>query len=445
MAWTAKSLRNGWKLTSGGADGSLGLRAFLHLRSIQPPAPVPYNRRMPERHPEEIRAYVGFDAQDEHNIQAVADQVRRHIPDIVRRFYEVLFQDPAAREVFTGGEPQIARQQAMLAQWLTELFTGPYDQHYFNIRFRIGLTHVRVDLPLRYMPLGMEIIWQELARVLRECDLPNCDGTLRSLHKLLTFDLTIMLESYQKSHSERIRNVEREAMEAKLVRAEHLAEIGQLAASLAHEIKNPLAGISGAIQVIAETMDDVHPHREIVRELLRQIDRLDATVNDLLLYARPAPPAPRAVKLDLLVQRVLVLLREEPEVRKARVELEFQDKEATLYADEKQMEQVLINLILNAAHASGDGAKIEIGARQTGNFTRLTIQDSGSGMKPDVLEKALEPFFTTKAKGTGLGLAICRRIVESHGGTIRLDSTVGQGTTVYVDLPLRPWKETLKS
>ena len=103
-------------------------------------------------------------------------------------------------------------------------------------------------------------------------------------------DLAVMLESYQESYAEQVRRSERSAVEEKLTRAEHLAEIGQLAASLAHEIKNPLAGISGAIQVFRDTMPHNNPHRPILTEILGQINRLDATVKDLLLYARPLPP-----------------------------------------------------------------------------------------------------------------------------------------------------------
>ena len=146
-------------------------------------------------------------------------------------------------------------------------------------------------------------------------------------------------------------------------------------------------------------------------------------------------PSLREIKLDALVQRVLTLLREEPALRTVRVEFSSRDGDAALVADEGQMEQLLINLILNAAHASEAGGVIQVSVRRKDGVSRITVKDRGHGMRPETLAKALEPFFTTKAKGTGLGLAICRRIVESHGGTIHLDSKVSQGTTVSVDLP----------
>lgn len=404
----------------------------------------PYNGGMPDALFDEMKSYVGFNKQDAADVAGLANEIRPRIPEIVGRFYEVLLQHPGARMIFAGGEAQIERQEELLSAWLYDIFNGVYGARYYQARCRIGAAHVRVGLPQRFMTLGMEIIWQQLAGVLRKSAVEDLDRKLEALHKLLTLDLTIMLQSYQESHIERIRTAERDALEAKLLRAEHLAEIGQLAASLAHEIKNPLAGISGAIQVLGDSIAENNPRRGIVQEILGQIARLDAIVKDLLLYARPSRPSAREVKLDTLVPRVLMLVREEPTVRRVHVDFEASNGEAVLYADEGQMEQLLLNLILNAAHASEEGASIRVEARPHGRFTRLLVRDSGHGMKPEVLAKALEPFFTTKARGTGLGLAICRRIVESHGGTIKLESEVGKGTTVCVDLPRGPRKGTAK-
>ncbi len=399
------------------------------------PAFRSYNRLMPGVLLAEIVSYVGFTEADAANLRGLGPVVKPRIPEVVRSFYEVLTQHPQARQIFRGGEAQILRQQELLSDWLRELFDLPLDDDYCRARFQIGSTHVQVGLPQRYMLMGMEIVWREICKVVRQGKIAEAEVKLGSLHKLMMIDLAIMVESYQASDAERVRNQERNAVAEQLVRAEHLAEIGQLAASLAHEIKNPLAGISGAIQIIGAGMSADDPHREIVHEILGQIDRLDATVRDLLMYARPSPPKARELKLDALVQRVLGLLRREPDVRRVKVEYAPNDGQSVLHADEAQIEQLLVNLILNAAHASPDGATIEVSAESLNFYTRLMIRDRGHGMRPDVLERSLEPFFTTKAKGTGLGLAICRRIAESHGGVITVDSKVGEGTTVCVELP----------
>ncbi len=392
----------------------------------------------------EIKSYIGFTSQEASDVESLASHVRPQIPGMVETFYDVLLSHPDARTSIGGGEAQLLRLKKQLAGWMYELFNGSYGHDYFESRFRVGATHVHVALPQRYMILGIEIIWQELLKSLRESGVEDLDRKLTALHKLLTIDLTVMLQSYQESYVERIRSAERDALEAKLTRAEHLAEIGQLAASLAHEIKNPLAGISGAIQVIGDSMGEDDPHRVIVNEILGQIARLDATVKDLLFYARPSRPTAREIKLDDLVSRVLMLVREEPTVRRVRIDFDAANADAALFADEGQIEQLLLNLILNAAHASDEGSVIHVEVLPNGRFTRLRVVDTGHGMKSEVLNRALEPFFTTKAKGTGLGLAICRRIVESHGGTISLASEVGKGTTVSIDLPGGPRGDSVK-
>jgi len=235
-----------------------------------------------------------------------------------------------------------------------------------------------------------------------------------------------------------VRATERSAVEEKLTRAEHLAEIGQLAASLAHEIKNPLAGISGAIQVMRDAMEPGNPHHPIVTEILGQIRRLDATVKDLLQYARPMPPRATRFRIGDAVTRVLTVLREEPALHGVSIEHDSAGGDTIVRADDAQIEQLLMNLLINAAHASNPGNTIRLEAERHGRFVRLRVADQGAGMTPAVRDQAFEAFFTTKAKGTGLGLSICRRIVEEHGGRIRLESEPGQGTIVTVDLPVEP-------
>ncbi|RME41101.1 MAG: hypothetical protein D6788_01950 [Planctomycetota bacterium] len=357
------------------------------------------------------------------------------IPEAVKHFYDELLKLDEARRVFTGGEEQMREQARLLTDWLTGLFRGPYDHSYYLDRRRVGEVHVRIGLPQHLMCLSIELIWQSLDEGFRSRSIPGLDEKLRSLHKLLMLELAVMLDSYKVKYSEQVRRIERSMMEEKLTRAEHLAEIGQLAASLAHEIKNPLAGISGAIQIIRENLGPDDPHREIVTEILGQIDRLDATVKDLLQYARPTPPEAKKVALGPLVERVLRVLKEAPPLRNVRIVYEGASPDAVVYADESQLEQLLMNLTLNAAQAVESGGVVELRVVPRNGAVELTVRDTGRGMSPDTRRRAFEPFFTTKAKGTGLGLPICRRIVEVHGGKIELDSETGRGTTVTVTLP----------
>src|SRR5262249_21997411 len=149
--------------------------------------------------------------------------------------------------------------------------------------------------------------------------LPNQSACLTALHKILDLELAIMNSTYAEDLISRMQAMERAQYEQKLSESEHLATIGRLAASLAHEIKNPLAGISGAMQVIGKESGEGHPHREVIQEVMYQIDRLDAAVRDLLVYARPKPPARTRQDLAELMERALILFRQEPNVRNVAI------------------------------------------------------------------------------------------------------------------------------
>jgi len=396
--------------------------------------PLAYNPRMQPAVYQDMFQYVGFLAADAANVIALREAVAPHFTEVTEKFYVALLMNPMARAIFTGGDQQIAHQRKLLTEWLSEVFGGAYGREYYEKRLRIGLTHLQVGLPQQYMCMGMQLIWQELERVIRRQNVLQQDQKLASLHKLLMLDLAVMLDSYTASYVEKTRNTERHAVEERLTQAEHLAEIGKLAASLAHEIKNPLAGISGAIQVIRDAMGPDDPKRSVIGEIISQIHRLDAAVRDLLLYARPTMPRKMEISLSDAVRRVLMVLAEEPALQRVIVQF-FDHENSSIIADGSQIEQLLLNLLINAGHASQDGGQVQVILEPSAEVVRLSIIDSGLGMTPEIRERAFEAFYTTKTRGTGLGLPICKRIVETHGGTIELKSAPGKGTTVHVYLP----------
>jgi len=387
---------------------------------------------------EELKRHIGFDEQDAANLRALAVTAEPLLEPILERFYRDILQHPGAQAILDEGAAQVTRLREKLAEWLRGLFCGSYDQAYWAGRTEIGRTHVRVGLPQHYVFVAMQLVWEEMERGIRQAGLADATAKLVSLHKLLVLELGLMLENYKAGYSEHIRQAEREAMQERLTEAEHLAQIGQLAASLAHEIKNPLAGISGAIQIIRDAMKPDEPHRHILDEVLRQVSRLDGTVKDLLVYARPKPPRFRKCNLDQLLARALQALREQPEIQRVRLEYVNSQRLPTIEADDNQLEQLLTNLLLNAAQASAKDGLVRLLGTPTPDGVRLVVEDHGHGMDQEVCRRATEPFFTTKAKGTGLGLPICRKIVETHGGRIAIRSAVGQGTVVSVDLPRQP-------
>ena len=239
------------------------------------------------------------------------------------------------------------------------------------------------------------------------------------------------------------REVERFHTE-QLIRAERLASIGELAASVAHEIKNPLAGISGAVQVLAEGFPAEDPRREVTTQILRQSERMDKTIRDLLNYAQPLQAEPYPVDVNETLERASFIALPNPARSKVRVRRDFAEGLPRTLADGKHLEQAFLNLILNAVQAMPGGGDLELrtalreeaeaaGGRR---FIEVVIADTGVGIPPQVREKIFSPFFTTRTQGTGLGLSITRKIVEQGGGTIAVASEPGKGTAFTVLVPV---------
>jgi len=377
---------------------------------------------------------VGFSAADARRLKAMGPVLAPRLCEVVDEFYGALGADRDARVLLEAEPDRVARLRETLHQWLVELFEGAYGQAYHDRRGRIGRAHVRAGLPQHFMITGMSIVRQGLTRLIREAGADDSE-TLDALNRLLDLELGLMLETYREDLATKIRKAERDRMQARLDEAHHMASIGQLAAALAHEIKNPLAGISGAIQVILQSTPPDHPHREVLHEVIGQVDRLDAAVKDALIYSRPKPPRRKRHNVGEVVQRVLNFLREEPAVRDVQVDCEGLTDQVVASLDEAQFQQVISNLLLNAAHASERGGRIRFVVAEAGDKVCLDVIDQGHGMPHDVLVHAFDPFYTTKAKGTGLGLPICRHIVDAHGGAIAINSRQGEGTVVHVELP----------
>jgi signal transduction histidine kinase len=232
----------------------------------------------------------------------------------------------------------------------------------------------------------------------------------------------------------------------RLYRAERLAAVGQLAAGVAHEVRNPLTAIRSTMQYLLSGCDPAEPRHQLIREILSEVDRINSTVGDLLTLSRSGDL--QKAELDLkaplgsAVQLVLARAAEQ------RVTLDSEiggtgSPPLPVFGDAGQLKQVFLNLLLNALQSMPDGGTITIRtgasfplAASRVRFTEVRIADDGPGIPPDQLRRVFDPFYTTKREGTGIGLAICHGIIEQHQGTIHLESTVGRGTTAFVRLPL---------
>jgi two-component system sensor histidine kinase PilS (NtrC family) len=226
------------------------------------------------------------------------------------------------------------------------------------------------------------------------------------------------------------------ALEETSRRQDRLAAVGRLAASIAHEIRNPLAAMRGSIQMLRSEMDANTEQAQLMEIILRESDRLNKIVADYLNYARPRPAELNDVDVSKLVRETLKLMRNSAELTERHIlEEDLPSRPATVTGDAEQLKQVCWNVARNALQAMPDGGTFRIGLTEIeGNRVRLSFTDTGRGMTPEQVERLFEPFTSTTG-GTGLGLSIVYQIIRDHNGTINLRSRQGAGTTITIELP----------
>jgi PAS domain S-box-containing protein len=224
-------------------------------------------------------------------------------------------------------------------------------------------------------------------------------------------------------------------MEEQLREQTSLARLGEMAAVIAHEVKNPLAGVRGAIQVIGGRLPQDGKDAAMVKEIVARIDALNDLMKDLLLFARPPQPRPAPVEVGALVATTAELLSADPALKDVSVKVD--GSAPPIVADPDLLKIVFVNLLMNGAHAMKGRGTIRVSLAASDSTCQITFTDSGPGIPSDVLEKVFTPFFTTKSRGTGLGLPTAKRLVEAHHGHISIACPPGGGTTVTVRLPVR--------
>jgi signal transduction histidine kinase len=223
-------------------------------------------------------------------------------------------------------------------------------------------------------------------------------------------------------------------------RAEHLATLGELATGLAHEIRNPLAGIAGVIEIVGRDLPVTSPARAVIKDVRLEIAQINRILTDLLQTARPHPPAVRPTDLNTTVEHAVMLARQQILSKPIKVELEKDPKLPNVEHDSDQMHQVVLNLLLNSVQAIDGAGVVRVVIASKKDQALISVSDSGRGISPEHLPFIFRPFYTTKGNGTGLGLSLVRRIVEDHRGRIEVESEVGKGTEFLVTLPLRQGK-----
>ena len=284
--------------------------------------------------------------------------------------------------------------------------------------------------PLGYLKIGlslkpMEITWRS------------------SVRSIITLGLAILAAGIlglaaifynQHSHIKEIK-----LLEAQVARQEHLSALGNLAATVAHEIRNPLNAISMGLQRLKSEFRPTQDEQEYSRfiELMRQeVQRLNSIVEQFLSLARPLKLKPEELRIDKLLEELALLAGSDAGAANVRIKVDAPADLSPARADRGYLKQVLLNLILNGIQAMPGGGTLTLAARTSRADLLLTVADTGAGIEPRLLARIFEPYFTTKSNGSGLGLAIARRIVEAHGGQINIESEVGQGSRFHISVPL---------
>jgi PAS domain S-box-containing protein len=234
-------------------------------------------------------------------------------------------------------------------------------------------------------------------------------------------------------------------LQTELRRKDRFAAIGQIVAGVAHEIRNPLFGITSVAQILRQEVPLTPAHRELVEAMMLETQRLNALVSDLLLFGRASTPEPKPTDIHQLLDACCHLYASEIRERSVELRKHYDPRLPVAPVDPDKLKQVILNLLKNALEATPAGGILTVGTtadrRGGGEHAgqiALFVSDTGSGIFPEHRDRIFDLFFTTKPRGTGLGLPICRRIVEDHGGRITVESPPGEGSTFTVHLPLSP-------
>lgn len=226
-------------------------------------------------------------------------------------------------------------------------------------------------------------------------------------------------------------------LKREIERSQRLASLGKLAAGIAHEIRNPLSSIKGFATFFNERFKDMPEYQSTAKIMIQEVDRLNRVITQLLEFARPLEVIKKPVSIRPLIQLSLKIIEREAQSKNIRITTKFSPEINEVHIDQDRFNQVLLNLYLNAVEAMEDGGVLSVALSREDDTqkVRITVSDTGAGIKKEDMVHIFDPYFTTKQSGTGLGLAIVHKIIESHKGEVKIESEFGKGTTVTITLP----------
>ena len=358
-----------------------------------------------------IKQYVGFTDESTAVLRSFSAEATQHFEEIIDDFYATIEAHPEAAAAITGGRAQVERLKRTLVRWLDEVLTGPHDVAFLDAHSRIGRVHVRISLPQEFMFTAMNRIRLQLLRVADGQLTPGTadhQAVKRALNMILDLELAIMLDTYREDLVEKMRARER------------LATLGQLAATIAHELRNPLGTIESSLFLMQKRFDKIGLGDDVIgrhhAKISAQVQECGTTIHNLLDLARDRPVKKQQVAARPLIEATLSALQAPPNVRienAAAGELVFE-------ADPDQLRQAVSNLVRNAVESVKDQGVVRVSVHRRNEAVTVDVEDDGPGIPKELYARVFDVLFTTKATGTGLGLALARRVAEAHDGTLEL-------------------------
>ncbi|HSG70062.1 MAG TPA: protoglobin domain-containing protein [Planctomycetaceae bacterium] len=371
----------------------------------------------------DLQRYANWTDADAQTIRELSPSVTPYFPHLVEDFYEEIERHPNALKVITGGKAQIDRLKQTLIAWLTDLFSGTYDEDYVVRRWKIGHRHVEIGLDQIYTNMALSRLRRGLLGLLERTWQGTTSELLRarsSLNTLLDLDLALIQDAYQTEFNQRQQAMER------------LATVGKVAGGIAHELRNPLNVIKTSVFYLLNARN---PDPEKTAKHLSRIERQVGMANDVIValtsFATMPFPDLRPFEIPAFLSDVLDRHEFADGID---VAVQSTDGLPPALADCDQLCIVLSNLIRNACEAMPQGGKLSLTAEMDGDDVLVNVADTGHGIPPEDLKRIMEPFYSTKARGIGLGLALAKAIVDKNKGNLSVKSDVNRGTTFTIRL-----------
>ena len=393
---------------------------------------MPKNRTM-QHH----LSYIGIVPSDVNCLRAIRTVIETNSSMFIDRFYDHLKAFEGTR-VFLADQAVLNRLLSAQRTYLLSLFDAQFDEAYYQHRRVIGQTHFRIGLDFHWY-IGAYAIYLELLQGLiwknYEFSDPRIPATLNAVHKAVLLDMTIVMEAYHDEDKAALK-----AAQGKVIHQEKLATVGLLTSGLAHEIGNPLASILAICDNQLRKKDTDTVSLERFERIKQLVLRVSGIVRQLVTHSKPDPALWEYVQVNDVIKSSIDVARLARTSKTVEIKLTLASEVPEIFAIPDQLAQVFLNLILNAFDAMPTvGGILSLHTTWQNQWVRVSVHDNGSGIPEANQAKLFAPFFTTKdvGQGTGLGLHVSLGIVQSHGGEIQVQSSLGQGSMFTVLLPLR--------